>query len=190
MNLGIRNGGDFLNHSIAEEGMGLVDVSSLPSHTLKAASRASHSGSWICILSLQLQNQQSDPLSFTPIRNLCECIITHPFSVESTPITEWLQNPALSPLLGEGTADTKLPPDPPLFLCKRSAEIFFYLSFLAGAFQHGNASYILTSRRSVYLWISYPPLAWWYPSLLIFWAGCVAHLFAQAPAWGRGDEHV
>lgn len=30
MNLGIRNVGDFLNHSIAEEGMGLVDVSSLP----------------------------------------------------------------------------------------------------------------------------------------------------------------
>lgn len=74
--------------------------------------------------------------------------------------------------------------------CRRPAGIFFYLSFLAGAFQNGNASYLLTSRSSVYLWISFPPLVCQYPSLLIFWAGCMAQLFAQALDWGRGGEHV
>lgn len=155
---------------------------------LKAGSRAAHSGPWICIISLKLQNQQPYPLSFSPARNLYRYIITHPF--------QW------KVLLSVGECRTQLRvhrwqrhcrsqnTSPLHSLCRRPAGIFFYLSFLAGAFQNGNASYLLTSRSSVYLWISFPPLVCQYPSLLIFWAGCMAHLFAQALDWGRGGEHV
>lgn len=113
-----------------------------------------------------------------------------PISVENTPTSGWMRSSALSPLLGEGKTDTKLPPSPPLFLCRRSAGMVFHLSFLAGTFHYGNASYLFTSRRSVCLWVSFPPLVCQYPSLLIFWAGCMVHLFAQALAWGCGGEHV
>lgn len=186
-NLGIRNGKDFLDHGIAEVGR-------WPLHVCSSAP-----------YSKEGQEQLNQGLEFVSFP--CNRKINSPILWASPPWRTFVGAWLLTHFSGKYscqwvTADLSFEPTTrrrhgrhrttswaPLFLCRRSAGVVFYLSFLAEAFQGGNASYLLTGR-SVYLQISFPPLACQYPSLLIFWAGHTAHQFAQALAWGCGGEHV
>lgn len=111
----------------------------------------------------------------------------HPhISGKSTPVSGWLNSTLANCWQKAWQIPSYL--QLPLSFWRKTAEILFYLSLLAAVFQRECQEFI--GRNSVYVWISFPWLVCQYPRLLIFWTGCVAHLFSQALSRRHNGEHI
>jgi len=136
-------------------------------------------------------------LSFTGVKNtsgrMLSCMKAWDFmcwrvsiSGKSTPVSGWLNSTLANCWQKAWQIPSYL--QLPLSFWRKTAEILFYLSLLAAVFQRECQEFI--ERNSVYVWISFPWLVCQYPRLLIFWTGCVAHLFSQALARRHNGDHI
>lgn len=143
----------------------------------------------ICILSFATAKSTAPSFELHPCKEPLWMHNYPPISVESTLISWWLQKSALSPLLGEGMAGTKLPPDSSLSLQKVSRDILLPVVLC----------------RGITAWKCLLPTHWLEICLPVNFISSIGLPGSQpvdflgrmhgssvcsGPCWGRGGEHV
>lgn len=163
MNLGIRNGKDFQDHRIAVVGRDLWMSLVKPLCSKQGQEQHSHgleSVSFPCKCIINNPVLWASPVQVTFVD-----VYNPPLSVKITPGSGWLKSTALSSLLAEGMADTRLPPEPPLFFFAEGQQGYSFLFVIlsrdiSACVTNSLTGALYTSEFHFFDWLASIPICW------------------------------